>query len=46
MEGYTWIGSLRLGDYSYDNFRELDLVKLYTTSFYFAIVTMATVGKF
>ncbi|KAM0917953.1 hypothetical protein ACQ4PT_009343 [Festuca glaucescens] len=44
MEGYTWIGSLKLGDYSYDNFRELDLVKLYTTSFYFAIVTMATVG--
>ena len=45
MEGYTWIGSLKLGDHSYDHFRELDLVKLYTTSLYFAIVTMATVGK-
>ncbi|CAM0913378.1 unnamed protein product [Alopecurus aequalis] len=44
MEGYTWIGSLKLGDHSYDHFRDLDLVKLYTTSFYFAIVTMATVG--
>ncbi|XP_051203927.1 potassium channel KOR1-like [Lolium perenne] len=44
MEGYTWIGSLKLGEYSYENFRELDLVKLYMTSLYFAIVTMATVG--
>ncbi|OMO95506.1 hypothetical protein CCACVL1_05394 [Corchorus capsularis] len=43
-EGYTWIGSLKLGDYSYSNFRELDLWKRYTTSMYFAIVTMATVG--
>lgn len=46
MEGNTWIGSLKLGEYSYDHFRELDLIKLYTTSLYFAIVTMATVGKF
>lgn len=44
-EGYTWIGSLKLGDYSYSNFREIDLWKRYTTSLYFAIVTMATVGK-
>ncbi|VAI84824.1 potassium channel KOR1 [Triticum aestivum] len=44
MEGNTWIGSLKLGEYSYDHFRELDLIKLYTTSLYFAIVTMATVG--
>uniref|UniRef100_A0ACD5VC66 Uncharacterized protein n=1 Tax=Avena sativa TaxID=4498 RepID=A0ACD5VC66_AVESA len=44
MEGYTWIGSLKLGEYSYENFRELDLIKLYMTSLYFAIVTMATVG--
>ncbi|KAK8494265.1 hypothetical protein V6N13_138578 [Hibiscus sabdariffa] len=43
-EGYTWIGSLKLGDYSYSNFREIDLWKRYTTSMYFAIVTMATVG--
>ncbi|KAM0057367.1 putative cyclic nucleotide-binding domain, potassium channel, voltage-dependent, EAG/ELK/ERG [Helianthus debilis subsp. tardiflorus] len=43
-EGYTWIGSLKLGDYSYANFREIDLWKRYTTSLYFAIVTMATVG--
>ncbi|XVF86189.1 hypothetical protein PTKIN_Ptkin18bG0020200 [Pterospermum kingtungense] len=42
-EGYTWIGSLKLGDYSYENFREFDLWKRYTTSMYFAIVTMATV---
>ncbi|KAI3813789.1 hypothetical protein L1987_18524 [Smallanthus sonchifolius] len=32
-EGYTWIGSLKLGDYSYANFREIDLWKRYTTSF-------------
>lgn len=44
-EGYTWIGSLKLGDYSYSNFREIDLWLRYTTSLYFAIVTMATVGK-
>ncbi|XVF23160.1 hypothetical protein REPUB_Repub13aG0013300 [Reevesia pubescens] len=43
-EGYTWIGSLKLGDYSYSHFREIDLWKRYTTSMYFAIVTMATVG--
>ncbi|XP_035545248.1 potassium channel SKOR isoform X2 [Juglans regia] len=43
-EGYTWIGSLKLGDYSYSQFREIDLWKRYTTSLYFAIVTMATVG--
>lgn len=44
-EGYTWIGSLKLGDYSYSHFRDIDLWKRYTTSLYFAIVTMATVGK-
>ncbi|XP_027331706.1 potassium channel SKOR-like [Abrus precatorius] len=44
QEGYTWIGSLQLGDYSYSHFREIDLWKRYTTSLYFAIVTMATVG--
>ncbi|BAT81280.1 hypothetical protein LR48_Vigan07g077300 [Vigna angularis] len=44
QEGYTWIGSLKLGDYSYSHFREIDLWKRYTTSLYFAIVTMATVG--
>lgn len=43
-EGYTWIGSLKLGDFSYANFREIDIWKRYTTSLYFAIVTMATVG--
>ncbi|KAK0582599.1 hypothetical protein LWI29_027488 [Acer saccharum] len=43
-EGYTWIGSLKLGDYSYSSFREIDIWKRYTTSMYFAIVTMATVG--
>ncbi|KAI4352081.1 hypothetical protein L6164_006367 [Bauhinia variegata] len=43
-EGYTWIGSLKMGDYSYSHFREIDLWKRYITSLYFAIVTMATVG--
>ncbi|XP_019177376.1 PREDICTED: potassium channel SKOR-like [Ipomoea nil] len=43
-EGYTWIGSLKLGDYSYSHFREIDLWTRYTSSMYFAIVTMATVG--
>ncbi|XP_051146393.1 potassium channel SKOR-like isoform X2 [Andrographis paniculata] len=43
-EGYTWIGSLKLGDYSYSHFREIDIWQRYTTSLYFAIVTMATVG--
>ncbi|XP_057460218.1 potassium channel SKOR-like isoform X2 [Actinidia eriantha] len=43
-EGYTWIGSLKMGDYSYSQFRDIDLWKRYTTSLYFAIVTMATVG--
>ncbi|KAK4750829.1 hypothetical protein SAY87_004311 [Trapa incisa] len=44
QEGYTWIGSLQMGDYSYSHFREIDLCKRYITSLYFAIVTMATVG--
>lgn len=43
-EGYTWIGSLQLGDYSYSSFRDIDFWKRYLTSLYFAIVTMATVG--
>lgn len=46
MEERTWIGSLKLGDFSYSNFREIDLLKRYLTSLYFAIITMATVGKF
>ncbi|XP_052183654.1 potassium channel SKOR-like isoform X2 [Diospyros lotus] len=43
-EGYTWIGSLQMGDYSYSHFRDIDLWRRYITSLYFAIVTMATVG--
>ncbi|KAJ8625392.1 hypothetical protein MRB53_033922 [Persea americana] len=43
-EGYTWIGSLTLGEYKYINFREIDFWRRYITSLYFAIVTMATVG--
>ncbi|THG02035.1 hypothetical protein TEA_028615 [Camellia sinensis var. sinensis] len=46
QEGYTWIGSLKMGDYSYSHFRQIDLWTRYTTSLYFAIVTMATVGEF
>lgn len=45
QEGNTWIGSLRLGDYQYINFREIDFWTRYITSAYFAIVTMATVGE-
>ncbi|XP_058108353.1 potassium channel SKOR-like isoform X3 [Magnolia sinica] len=44
QEGYTWIGSLKMGDHSFTNFREIDLARRYFTSLYFAIVTMATVG--
>uniref|UniRef100_A0A0E0DZW4 Potassium channel n=1 Tax=Oryza meridionalis TaxID=40149 RepID=A0A0E0DZW4_9ORYZ len=36
--------AMKLGDYSYSHFREIDLTKRYMTSLYFAIVTMATVG--
>ncbi|KAI9080052.1 hypothetical protein K1719_037985 [Acacia pycnantha] len=43
-EGYTWIGSLKMGDYSYTDFRHIGLWKRYVTSLYFAIVTMVTVG--
>ncbi|KAL8234227.1 hypothetical protein R6Q59_020327 [Mikania micrantha] len=43
-EGYTWIGSLKMGDYNYSQFRDIDLWTRYVTSLYFAIVTMATVG--
>lgn len=46
MERYTWIGSLKLGDHTYAHFREIDLYTRYVTSLYFAIVTMATVGKY
>nr|XP_043634848.1 potassium channel SKOR-like [Erigeron canadensis] len=44
QEEYTWIGSLTLGDYSYSNFRDIDLWRKYITSLYFAVVTMTTVG--
>ncbi|XP_020269273.1 potassium channel KOR1-like isoform X1 [Asparagus officinalis] len=44
QESYTWIGSLKLGDYSYSHFREIDISKRYLLSLYFAIVTMTTVG--
>ena len=44
-EDLTWIGSLQLGGYNYSNFREIDLGRRYVVSLYFAIVTMATVGK-
>ncbi|KAK1310313.1 Potassium channel KOR2 [Acorus calamus] len=44
MEGYTWTGSLRMGSYNYNHFREIGFWRRYITSIYFAIVTMATVG--
>ncbi|XP_042518765.1 potassium channel SKOR-like isoform X3 [Macadamia integrifolia] len=43
-ENQTWIGSLKMGDYSYSNFRDIDLAKRYITSLYFAVVSMATIG--
>ncbi|XVF50410.1 hypothetical protein PTKIN_Ptkin04bG0097600 [Pterospermum kingtungense] len=43
-EGYTWIGSLQMGEYHYSNFREIGLWKRYILSLYFAVVTMVTVG--
>ncbi|KAL3697194.1 hypothetical protein R1sor_011270 [Riccia sorocarpa] len=43
-EKYTWIGSLSMGSYEYDNFRSIDIGKRYVTSMYWAITTMATVG--
>ncbi|KAJ4960046.1 hypothetical protein NE237_019956 [Protea cynaroides] len=44
QEGYTWIGSLQMGDYKFSNFREIDLSKRYWISLYWAITTMTTVG--
>ncbi|CAM8995843.1 unnamed protein product [Rhodiola kirilowii] len=44
QEEYTWIGSLKMGAYSYSHFREIDLWTRYVTSMYFAVVTMVTVG--
>ncbi|CAI9276259.1 unnamed protein product [Lactuca saligna] len=43
-EGNTWIGSLTLGEHSYKNFRHMGFWKLYVTSFYFAAMTVTTVG--
>ncbi|KAE8676149.1 Potassium channel SKOR [Hibiscus syriacus] len=44
-EGYTWIGSLQMGEYRFSNFREIDLWKRYILSLYFSVVTMVTVGS-
>ncbi|KAG5041834.1 hypothetical protein AAZX31_05G232600 [Glycine max] len=44
QHSYTWIGSLKMGDYTYSDFTHIDLWKRYVTSLYFAIVTMATLG--
>ena len=44
-EDLTWIGSLQSDGYNYSDFREFDLSRRYVVSLYFAIVTMATVGK-
>ncbi|KAK1263126.1 Potassium channel KOR2 [Acorus gramineus] len=35
VEGYTWIGSLQMGSYNYDHFREIGFWKRYVTSLYF-----------
>ncbi|KAL3653757.1 hypothetical protein CASFOL_003438 [Castilleja foliolosa] len=43
-ERNTWLGSLQLGNSSYVNFRDISMVKRYTTSLYFTIITMTTVG--
>lgn len=44
QEKLTWIGSLTLGGYHFDDFRHISLGRRYVVSLYFAIVTMATVG--
>ncbi|GJP42519.1 hypothetical protein CLOM_g2072 [Closterium sp. NIES-68] len=43
-EGYTWIGSLTLGNFSYESFRDVDLFTRYITALYWSVVTMATIG--
>ncbi|KAI5063905.1 hypothetical protein GOP47_0020575 [Adiantum capillus-veneris] len=43
-EEFTWIGSLTIGGYDFQNFRDIDLGRRYIVSLYFAIITMATVG--
>ncbi|CAI5516283.1 unnamed protein product [Closterium sp. Naga37s-1] len=44
QSGYTWIGSLQLGDQSYADFRDMDIFQLYCVSLYWAMVTMASLG--
>ncbi|XP_074579578.1 potassium channel KOR2-like [Curcuma longa] len=44
QEGNTWIGSLTLGNYQYNNFRDIHFWRRYITSLYFSFVTLATVG--
>ncbi|CAI5516374.1 unnamed protein product [Closterium sp. Naga37s-1] len=44
QSGYTWIGSLQLGDQSYADFREMNIFQLYCVSLYWAMVTMASLG--
>lgn len=44
LEGQTWLGALRIGEFSYSNFRCIAFSRLYFTSFYFAAMTMTTVG--
>ncbi|CAI5467851.1 unnamed protein product [Closterium sp. Yama58-4] len=44
QSGYTWIGSLKLGDQSYADFREMNIFQLYCVSLYWAMVTMASLG--
>ena len=45
QEGYTWIGSLTLGAFSFENFRDIDIFTRYITSMYWSVVTMATIGE-
>lgn len=45
QEGNTWIGSLTLGNYQYNNFRDIHFWRRYITSLYFSFVTLATVGE-
>lgn len=40
----TWIGSLVLGSNVYEQFRSLDVGKLYVTALYWATMTMGTIG--
>ncbi|XP_042494940.1 potassium channel KOR1-like [Macadamia integrifolia] len=42
--GDTWIGSLKMGTYSYSDLKEIDLPRKYVTSLYWSAMTFTTIG--